>query len=140
MRAVSIVDAPPRAPWGVRHTSAGEPVYVTDDGRMLVQLLETTDGAGRRWRHVLAFLPVDFTDNPRDLARAFFGDETPVHVEDAIVTPGGSHALVRLHRCIDAAIAGPPPPPTQRRRARRTPAARPVRASHLKLLPSPASA
>jgi hypothetical protein len=118
MRAVSIMQAPPREGWTLKFTPSGEPVYVTDDGRILVQMLETTDAAGRRWRHVLAFLPMDLAGLSGQLAGAFFGQGARVHVEEPIETPGGSHVLVRLHRCLHGDVAGPPPPARPRARAR----------------------
>ncbi len=99
-RPASFIQAPPAAGWVLDHTRTGEPVYVTEDARVLVQIFETIDDRGLAWRHAFVLLPVG-VGLPVDFCGRIFLDGPPVRRDPPVPTPGGTHFLLQLHQQLE---------------------------------------
>jgi hypothetical protein len=147
MCAVGILKVPPPAGWSLCSTPSGEPVYLGDDRRSVVQVVDTRDAGGRRWRHVYVFLArapsAAGGAEARALAEPFIALDLPgasgaeVFADPPVMDPRGRHVLVRVHARLGSARAPlgrraqPVPAGTLRARADRSP-------THLRLVSPPA--
>jgi hypothetical protein len=99
-RPASFIQAPPAAGWVLDRTSNGEPVYVTEDARVLVQIFETTDESGSPFRHAFVLLPVGVA-LPSDFCSRIFVEGPEVRRDPPMPTPGGTHFLLQLHQQLE---------------------------------------